>query len=301
MHYIGKDREKLAVWVSVTNIAANLILSAFKLAAGILARSGAMVSDGVHTLSDALSTLLVIVGVKLAGKGADSDHPYGHERFESVVAILLAIILAITGVSIGWAGIRQIIAATAHDELVIPGRLALIAAVVSILMKEGMYWRTRHYAKKLNSSALMADAWHNRSDSLSSIGSFAGILGARLGFPVLDPLASVVICLFIVKVAVDIFRDAIGKMTDRAADKKTETEIRSLVENLPGVEGIDLLQTRIFGDRVYADIEILIEGKLPLYHAHEIAQTVEHAVEEAFPVVKHCMVHMNPTEPDDSR
>ena len=299
MNYIGKKREKLAVWVSVTNIVANLILSIFKLAAGILARSGAMISDGVHTLSDALSTLLVILGIKLGGKGADSDHQYGHERFESVVAILLAIILAITGVSTGWAGIRQILAAVSHDELVVPGILALIAAVVSILIKEGMYWRTRHYAKKLNSSALMADAWHNRSDSLSSIGSFAGILGARLGFPVLDPLASVVICLFIVKVAVDIFKDAIGKMTDRAVDQKTDTEIRAVVENLPGVENLDLLQTRIFGDRVYVDVEIAIERDLPLHLAHEIAQGVEHAVKERFPLIKHCMVHMNPTVLDD--
>ena len=289
-----KSREQISIFVSITNIALNIILSAFKLTAGILARSGAMVSDGIHTLSDALSTLIVIAGIKLAAKSADHDHQYGHERFESVAAILLAIILAVTGVSIGWAGIQQIIAAS-HGDLAPPGILALVAAVVSIAVKEGMYWRTRYYAKKLNSGVLMADAWHNRSDSLSSIGSFAGILGARLGFPVLDPLASVIICLFIVKVAVDIFKDAINKMTDRAVDQETEAQIRALVERQPGVIALDLLQTRLFGDRVYADIEIALERNLPLHEAHDIAQKVEHAVEDAFPSIKHCMVHMNPT------
>jgi len=289
-----KSREKVAIWVSWTNIAANTVLAAFKLFAGIVAGSQAMISDGVHTLSDMFSTFFVIAGIRLGAKKSDRDHQYGHERFESVAAILLSIVLAATGVFIGWAGIQRIIAGP--SDLAPPGVLALIAAVVSILFKEGMYWRTRYYAKRLNSSALMADAWHNRSDSLSSIGSFAGILGARLGAPVLDPVASLVICVFILKAALDVFKDAVGKMTDQAIDEKTAAEIRSLAEAQPGVVHLDRLQTRVFGDRVYVDIEIAIDGDLSLRLAHDIAQGVHDAVEARFPAIKHCMVHMNPSD-----
>jgi len=289
-----KSREQVAIFVSWTNIALNTILAAFKLFAGIFAGSQAMISDGIHTLSDMLSTFLVIAGIRLAARKPDRDHQYGHERFESVAAILLSAILAVTGALIGLAGIQQVIGATTA-ELPTPGLLALIAALVGIVMKEGMYWRTRYYAKRLNSGVLMADAWHNRSDSLSSIGSFAAILGARMGFPVLDPLASVVICIFILKVAVDVFRDAVGKMTDRAVDQETAGQIQALVEAQPGVVHVDRFQTRIFGDRAYVDISIAIDRDLPLHSAHDIARDVHNAVEAAFPAIKHCMIHMNPT------
>jgi|GEM_PF-147634 len=296
MTSITRTRERDAIRVSVSNIALNFILALFKLLAGIFAHSAAMISDAVHTLSDALSTLLVIAGIRLAAKKPDSGHQYGHERFESVAAILLSAVLAVTGALIGIAGVRNILDHSPYD-FVTPGVWALVAAVLSIVFKEAMYWRTRHWAKRLNSSALMADAWHNRSDSLSSIGSFAGILGARLGFPILDPLVGVVICVFILKAAIDVFRDAVGKMTDRAVDADTAAQIQALAEAQPGVEKLDLLQTRVFGDRVYVDIEIAIDRSLPLHDAHDIAQHVHNAVETRFPMIKHCMVHMNPTSP----
>jgi len=291
----SQTRERDAIRVSVSNIILNFILAALKLLAGIFAHSAAMVSDAVHTLSDALSTLLVIAGIRLAAKKPDRSHQYGHERFECVAAILLSAVLAVTGTLIGIAGVQEIIAHSPYD-FVTPGVLALIAAVVGIGFKEAMYWRTRRWAKKLNSSALMADAWHNRSDSLSSIGSFVGILGARLGFPILDPLAAVVICVFILKAAVDVFLDAIGKMTDRAADSKITAEIEAIVKAQAGVQNLDLLQTRVFGDRIYVDIEIAIDRDVPLHEAHDIAQAVHNKVEEEFQTVKHCMVHMNPTK-----
>jgi len=294
---MSQTRERDAIRVSVTNIILNFILAALKLLAGIFAHSAAMVSDAVHTLSDALSTLLVIAGIRLAAKKPDRSHQYGHERFECVAAILLSAVLAVTGALIGIAGVREIIEHSPYD-FVTPGVLALIAAVVGIGFKEAMYWRTRRWAKKLNSSALMADAWHNRSDSLSSIGSFIGILGARLGMPILDPLAGVVICLFILKAAAQVFLDAIGKMTDRAADPETSANIETLVLAQPGVAGLDLLQTRVFGDRIYVDIEISIDRDMSLHEAHDIAQAVHNAVEAEFQTVKHCMVHMNPTKPE---
>ena len=288
-----KQHEKIAVNVSAVTIAINLALAGFKFLAGFLAHSGAMISDAVHSASDVLATLIVILGVKLAGRDADRSHPYGHERLECVAALILAVILGATGLGIGWSGIRKI---TGSGELAVPGLLALIAAVVSIVVKEAMFWYTWLAAKRINSSALKAEAWHHRSDALSSVGSFAGILGARLGFPALDPMASVVICLFILKAAWDILSDALGKMTDHACPPAMEQEMADVILAQPGVLGLDTLNTRLFGDRVYVDVEIQADGDLPLKVTHATAQAVHDTLECQFPQVKHCMVHVNPAE-----
>ena len=289
----AKTNEQIAMQVSTNSIAVNLMLSIFKLIAGLLASSGAMISDAIHSASDVFSTIIVIIGVKISGKASDEDHPYGHDRFECVASIILAILLGVTGVGIGLTGVQKLIAGH-YDTLAIPGILALAAAVISIVVKEIMYWYTRNAAKKINSGALMADAWHHRSDALSSVGSFVGIFGARMGFPMLDPLASVVICLFVVKAAVDIFRDAISKMTDRSCDQKTVNEMHDCIMNIRGVEGIDLLKTRSFGSKYYVDIEISADGNKKLWETHAIAENVHQAIEHQFPLVKHCMVHVNP-------
>ena len=288
-----KQFEKEAMKVSTVSIVVNVLLSLFKLLAGVIAHSGAMISDAIHSASDVFSTIIVMVGIHLAGRKSDKEHPYGHERMECVAAIVLATVLAVTGLGIGWEAIQSI-AKESTGVVVVPGVLALVAAVVSILTKEGMYWYTRFHAKKIDSSALMADAWHHRSDALSSVGSFVGIFGARMGFPMLDPLASVVICLFVVKAAVDIFRDAISKMTDKSCDQETVNEMHDCIMNIQGVEGIDLLKTRSFGSKYYVDIEIKADGDKKLWEAHAIAENVHHAIEQQFPLVKHCMVHVNP-------
>lgn len=288
-----KQHEKIAVNVSTVTIIINLVLAGFKFVAGFVAHSGAMISDAVHSASDVLATFIVILGVKLAGRDADRDHPYGHERLECVAALILGVILAATGFGIGLSGIRKI---TGGEELLIPGTLALIAAAVSIVVKEAMFWYTWLAAKRINSSALKAEAWHHRSDALSSVGSFAGILGARLGFPALDPVASVVICLFILKAAWDILADALGKMTDHACPPAMEQEMADVILAQPGVLGLDTLNTRLFGDRVYVDVEIQADGDLPLKVTHATAQAVHDTLECQFPQVKHCMVHVNPAE-----
>lgn len=287
--------EKIAMRVSVNSMAANIILSVFKLAAGIVAHSGAMISDAVHSASDVFSTIIVMIGVRLAGKEADEDHQYGHERLECVAAILLSVVLFATGAAIGIGGIKKIIL-NDYESLTVPGLLAMAAAIISIVVKEGMYWYTRNAARKIDSSALMADAWHHRSDALSSIGSLAGIAGARMGFPICDPVASVIICVFIIKAAVDIFRDATGKLTDRACDPATVSKIRKIILNEEGVISIDKLQTRIFGSKSYVDVEILVNGEIQLYEAHHIAQKVHDSIERELGNVKHCMVHVNPYE-----
>ncbi|GBU21302.1 hypothetical protein R80B4_01191 [Fibrobacteres bacterium R8-0-B4] len=288
------DKTSVAVAnrVSVVSIVVNAALSAFKLAVGILAHSAAMVSDAVHSLSDVLSTIIVIIGVNIAGQKSDKGHPYGHERFECVASIILALMLGLTGAGIGYSGVKSIIDGNYENK--IPGVAALIAAVVSIAVKEWMYRYTRSAAKRINSGALMADAWHHRSDALSSVGAFVGILGAILGYPSLDAAASIAICLFIAKAAYDIFTDAIDKMVDKSCDEKTINALRTLVMAQNGVINVDVIRTRMFGSKIYVDIEIAADQNLLLMQSHKIAENVHDAVEKNFPAVKHCMVHVNP-------
>ena len=288
-----KENEAIAMRVSARSMALNIVLTAFKLVAGIVAHSGAMISDAIHSASDVISTIIVMIGVKMAGKAPDRNHPYGHDRFECVASIVLSVMLGLTGAAIGIEGLRNIVGSS-YLHLTVPGKLALAAAVLSIVTKEGMFWYTRINAKKIRSSALMADAWHHRSDALSSVGSFVGILGARLGFPIMDPLASVIISFFILKAAFDIFLDAISKMTDHACSDLVVNALRKTILAVPGVEGIDSLKTRDFGSMIYVDVEIQAEGSLTLYEAHDIAQQVHDDIEQDFPNVKHCMVHVNP-------
>lgn len=289
------ESEKIAMKVSVNSIIVNVLLSLFKLIAGLVGRSGAMISDAVHSFSDVLSTFVVMAGVKMAGKKSDHNHQYGHERMECVAAIILAVFLAATGLGIGYGGIVKIVGRD-YGDLSVPGVIALVMALVSVATKEAMYWYTRHAAKKINSGALMADAWHHRSDAMSSIGSFAGILGARLGFPVLDPVASVVICVFIIKAAADIFIDAVRKMTDESCDDKTVDEMRGVVLSQKDVLGLDDIRTRMFGSKIYVDIEICADGEKTLNETHRIAEAVHDAIEREFTDVKHCMVHVNPAK-----
>lgn len=289
----AKTNEQIAMQVSANSIAVNLMLSIFKLIAGLLASSGAMISDAIHSASDVFSTIIVIIGVKISGKASDEDHPYGHDRFECVASIILAILLGVTGVGIGLTGVQKLMAGH-YDTLAVPGVLALAAAVISIVVKEIMYWYTRNAAKKINSGALMADAWHHRSDALSSVGALVGIAASRMGYPLMDPLASLVICVFIEKAALDIFKDAINKMVDKACDEDTEQAIRECAEKQPGVIRVDMLKTRVFGNKIYVDLEIGADGNETLRDAHAVAERVHDHIEKEFPKVKHIMVHVNP-------
>ncbi|MDL2225213.1 cation diffusion facilitator family transporter [Eubacteriales bacterium OttesenSCG-928-M02] len=288
-----KENARLAMQVSRNTIVGNVLLAAIKLLAGIWGKSSAMLSDAIHTLSDVGSTVIVMVGIRISNKDSDAEHQYGHERLECVAAILLAVLLGITGIGIGYGGIQKLLPGN-RTSLPVPGVIALIAALLSILAKEGMYWYTKNAAKKVDSSALMADAWHHRSDALSSIGSLLGIGAARMGFPIMDPIASLIICLLIVKAAYDIFRDAVSKLTDVACDDETVAAIEALALSQEGVLGVDSTLTRVFGNRIYVDIEICADGTLSLFEAHNIAERVHDTIESALPSIKHCMVHVNP-------
>lgn len=282
-----------ATKVSLVSIIGNLILSTLKLIAGIVAHSSAMVSDSVHSASDVFSSIVVIIGVALSSKESDADHPYGHERLECVAAIILATILTITGIGIGYFAFIKI-TYISFGSVQVPGTLALVAAIVSIIVKEAMFWYTRFYAKKLDSSALMADAWHHRSDALSSIGSLVGIGAAILGYPIMDPIAGLLICAFILKASYDIFKDAIDKMIDKSCDESFINEIRALTAQEAGVLSVDLIKTRMFGNKIYVDIEISADGNRTLNETHAIAENIHNMLENTYPQIKHIMVHVNP-------
>lgn len=288
-----KHRNDSAMYVSAVTIIVNIILSAFKIVAGIFGNSAAMISDAVHSASDVLSTVIVMIGLKISNKSSDKKHPYGHERMECIASLLLALALFATGFGIGMEAVKSIIYKTYCTQTQI-GIVALIAAIISIGTKEWMFHYTQSVAKKLNSTALMADAWHHRSDALSSVGALIGIGLSMAGYQVFDPIASVVICVLIAKVAFDIFKESIDRMVDKAADEETEKLIVETVKTVSGVINVNKLKTRLFGSKMYVDVEFSADGDLSLTQAHEIAHNVHDTLEEKFPNIKHCMVHVNP-------
>lgn len=279
--------------ISLVSILGNSVLFALKLISGIIGRSGAMISDAVHSLSDVLTTFIAAFGVCLSKKAADKVHPYGHERIECVASLVLGAILLITGIGIGKAGFKNILSG-GYGALAVPGAIALLAAIISIVSKEAMYWYTRYYAKILNSPAFLADAWHHRSDGFSSIGSLIGIGGAMLGFPVMDSIASVVICLFILKVSYDILRDAIVKMLDTSCGEEYEKKLAAYIAASEDVVKIDTLHTRMFGNKTYVDMIIRVDGKLSLKEADDIAERIHSNVELHFPNIKHITIQIKP-------
>ena len=231
--------------------------------------------------------------MRLAERDADATHPYGHERFECVASLMLGLILAGTGLAIGYSSIETI-ATRSYASASAPTIVALAAAVVSIVVKEAMFWYTRAAARRIDSSALMAEAWHHRSDAISSIGALLGIGASMLGFAAGDAIASLAICVIILKVAYDVMKDALNNMTDTPCDHEFERKIGGCIEKVPGVVRIDALRTRKFGNRVYVDAEIAVDGQLKLIEAHEIAEAAHDAVEANFEEVKHIMIHENP-------
>ena len=287
------DNNRIVTKVSSVSIIVNIVLSIVKLFAGIFAHSAAMISDAVHSASDVFSTIIVIIGFRVSRKAPDKEHPYGHERFECVAGIILSVILFVTGLGVAKSSFDSIITGK-YTAAIIPGTAALVTAVFSILSKEALYRYTIIYAQKIDSPALKADAWHHRSDALSSIGALIGIIGARCGITICEPAACLVICLFIVKAAYDIFKEALDKMVDKACDDESEQKMRDIILAENGVENLIELKTRMFAARIYVDVVISADGALPLTKAHEIAENVHDSIEKNFPRVKHCMVHVDP-------
>ena len=289
-----KKALKIINKVAIVTIVVNLVLAVGKFLAGIFGHSTAMISDAVHSSSDVLSTLIVLVGARIAVKNEDKDHNYGHDKFESIASILLAMLLFATALALGWTGIKSIAAAAKGGGFVKPTLAALIAAIVSIVVKEGMYWYTIYYAKRLDSQALKADAWHHRSDAFSSVAGFVGILGAMLGVYVLEGIATVLIALLIIKVSYDIVKIVLRQLTDHAAPEELVGKIYKTINDDEDVKNVDLLKTRISGSIIYVEAEIAVDRELSIVEAHDIAQRVHDKIETTFEEVRHIVIHVNP-------
>lgn len=286
---MSDERLAAGVKVSRNTIIGNLILGIGKIICGIISSSTAIIADGMHSMSDVFTTIGVIVGLKLSSKEADEGHPYGHEKIENISSLFLSIMLFIVAVGIGYSGIRNIII----NNYTIPGVLAIIAAVISIVVKEWMYHYTIKYAEKYNSQSLKADAWHHRSDSLSSIGALIGIIGARMGYPILDPLVAVIICIIIIKVSYDICKQSIVQLIDTSASNEVIEDIYKKILNIEGVIKIDCLKTRQHASKLYVDVDISVNPDVSVKEGHDIAAKVHSEIEKNKDI-KHCMVHVNP-------
>lgn len=283
------ERLDIGVRVSKNTIIGNFILAFIKILIGFIARSTAMLADGMHSLSDVITTIGVIIGLKLSHKEADKSHPYGHEKIESITSLFLAIVLFLVAISIGYSGITKII----NHSYVTPGFSAIIAAIISIIVKELMYWYTIKYANQINSPSLKADAWHHRSDALSSAGALIGIAGARMGYTFLDPLVAIIIALVIIKVAFDISKQSIAQLIDEAASEEDIQVIIDRINSIDGIYEIKNLKTRKHSNRLYVDVDISVDATLTVEEGHKIALYVHNLIEEDSRI-KHCMVHVNP-------
>lgn len=287
-----KEEKRIIRSISAVSFLGNALLAALKFTGGILGGSGAMISDGVHSLADVLVTLTALLGVKLSQKEADASHPYGHERFECLASLLLGLILTFIGVGIGCTGAKNIFSGQ-YEALAVPSVLALAAAGASILIKEGMFRYTRFYAKKINSAAFTADAWHHRTDAMSSVGSLLGIGGAMLGFPVLDSVASLAICLFILKVAYGIIKDGLIRLVDTACRREYENRLRAYIEGQSELFRVERLRTRMFGNRVYADSVISVSGNPCISEIIPVIESLQIGVKNSFPDIKEIMIELS--------
>lgn len=281
--------------VSRVVIVCNVLLSLLKTLTGLFAHSAALVSDGINSVFDVISGVIVIIGAKASSKEADEEHPYGHERIESVASVILAVVLFVTAVFIGHTVIEEVVSG-AYKTRAIPGVLTIVAAVLSIAAKEGMYWYTNLHAERLHSLSMKAEALDCRADVISTLGTLAGIIAARCGIMVGDQIASLFVCFFILRTAYLVFKEAVEQMVDKSCDDKTAESIRQTILSVHGVLGIDLLMVRVFGNRLYIDVEIVENGDITLHAAHKVAEEVHNRVESSFPNVKHIMVHVNPAE-----
>lgn len=279
--------------VSTVGIIVDLFLSFFKLVSGLIGHSSALVSDAIHGCTDVFSIFVVMIGVTWSEKGSDESHPYGHDKYEAVAGLILSGMLLASGLIIGGGALHSLV--HAHwDQSDPPSFLTLVAALVSIIGKEAMFFYTLAAAHKLQSTALRASAWHNHLDALVSVGSLLGVLGSRMGFGWADSVASLGISFFIIKTTLEIAHESISKMDDHAMDPEKVEAMKRLIASQKGVIALGDLKTRLSGNRAHVDVNIVVDGSLYVWQGHEIAHRTRLAIEKAFPEVKACMIHVNP-------
>lgn len=291
------ERNKEIYQVTLVGGVVNVVLLVFKFVAGILGHSAAMVADAVHSLSDFVTDVIVLVFVHISGKPEDKSHDYGHGKYETLAMTIIGMALLVVAIGIVYSGLTKIMAWIDGEQLEAPGMLALWAALLSIVLKEAVYHYSMVKAHQLRSQALEANAWHHRSDALSSIGTAVGIGGAILlgqRWTVLDPVASVIVGLFIVKIAIDLLRDGIGDLMEQSLPEEVENEMLQLVASLPGVVKPHDLRTRRIGNHYAIELHILMDGDISLHEAHEKASEVEDLLRHQYGDETHVAVHVEP-------
>ncbi|MBE6188900.1 MAG: cation transporter [Rikenellaceae bacterium] len=293
------NREKQIFRTTLVGSVANLLLVVFKFIAGIVGHSAAMIADAVHSLSDFITDIIVIIFVAISGKPEDEDHDYGHGKYETLATAVIGIILFFVGVGILISGIKAIIWALQGEPLQTPSLLALIAAVISIVVKEVLYHYTVKRGMALVSSSVVANAWHHRSDALSSIGTAIGIGGAIfLGeqWRILDPIAAVIVSLFIIKVAVELFKPCIEELLERSLPAEMEQKILDIILSTPQVSSPHHLRTRRIGSYIAIEVHIRMDGQRSLSEAHQVASDIERRLKAEFGENTHIGIHMEPTK-----
>lgn len=301
-------REKAIFKVTLLGSATNAVLIALKLAAGILGRSSALIADGVHSFTDFITDVIVLIFVKISGKPRDKAHSYGHGKFETLATLIIGVFLALAGIGLLISGARKIISSLNGELLPEPSWLAFAVAAASIAVKEILYRYTIRVGKEVKSDATIANAWHHRSDAISSLGTMAGIGGAILlgdNWRILDPLAAVLVSVFIIKSGYDIMKPAVNELLEVALPEKQYAEIADLINSVDGVKGFHNLRTRKIGNAIAVDAHVKMDGKLLLEEAHDIATAVEKKIRSRFGNASLVNIHMEPsptknaTNPDD--
>ncbi len=290
-----KEIYKVTLWGSVVNV----VLMVLKFVAGVWGHSAAMMADAVHSVSDFATDMVVLAFVRISHKPKDKSHDYGHGKYETLATTLIGVALAAVAVGIFIEGAKKIAFWTQGGTLALPGRLALWAALVSILLKELIFQYTNRKAKQLDSQAMKANAWHHRSDALSSVGTAIGIGGALIGgerWAVLDPVASIAVGALIAKVAIDLLKNGVGELMEQSLPEEVENEIMDIVKSVPDVVEPHELCTRRIGNHYAIEMHILMNGNLPLKEAHDKASVIERLLKERYGEETHVSIHVEPIE-----
>ena len=296
------EREKAIYQVTWAGSFVNFLLVVFKFIAGILGHSAAMIADAVHSLSDFATDIVVLIFTRISNKPQDKNHDYGYGKYETLATAIIGIVLFAVGAGICWNGLRAIQTVWQGGRLPVPGMLAFAGAIISIVSKELIYRYTIHVGRKINSSAVIANAWHHRSDAFSSIGTAMGIGGAiALGesWSVLDPMAAVIVSFFIMKVSVQLLKPCVDELTEKSLPDEIEKEICLIAENTPGVSAIHNLRTRRIGNHYAIEMHVRMDGHLTLYEAHAKASAIENKLKEKYGNETHVGIHVEPVKDAD--
>ena len=294
-----QPRDRRIYRITLAGSIVNIVLLVFKFIAGILGHSAAMIADAIHSLSDFLTDIIVIVFVRLSSKPADHDHDYGHGKYETLATSVIGMALAVVAVMLGWDGIEKIIYVMQGNQLESPGIIALWAAILSIVLKEWIFRATRKVAKEENSKALEANAWHHRSDALSSIGTAVGIGGAVMlgnNWAILDPIAAIVVCILIIVTAFKIIRQASGELLEESLPKEIEDKIEQIAYQDPLVSDIHKLHTRRIGNIIAIEMHLRMPSDITLAESHIHATSIEKSLKQEFGNGTHIMLHIEPTK-----